>query len=119
VLDEHDFSHQLVFRKTDNQLISVTRNYEPERNVDQWFPPAETTVHFYPDANKPQYSVRLRHLSGGRILMAMGTSKAGDTTGQIVLIRESELRYFHPWLFEQLDRSRRHAVSQPARQAQR
>jgi hypothetical protein len=39
--------------------------------------------------------------------MAMGTSAPGQKTGQIVLIRESELRFFHPWLFEQLTERKR------------
>jgi len=30
--------------------------------------------------------------------MAMGVSEAGQLTGQVVLMRESELRYFYEWL---------------------
>jgi hypothetical protein len=30
--------------------------------------------------------------------MAMGVSKAGQVTGQLVLIRESELKNFYPWV---------------------
>jgi hypothetical protein len=101
-IDHHEFSHQLVFLKSDRALISVTRNYEPERTFDELFPEAETTVHHYPNLKNPQYSLRLRLLSGGRVLMAMGAPKAGQPTGQLVLIRKSELRYFYPWLFEQL-----------------
>jgi hypothetical protein len=40
----------------------------------------------------------VRRLSGGRVLIAMGSTKAGQLTGQVVLIRESELALFHPWL---------------------
>ncbi len=103
VVDHEEYSHQLVFRTSTHALISVTRNYDPERTVDELFPDGETTAHYYPNAEKPQYSLRLRRLSNGRVLMAMGTSKAGQVTGQIVLIREPELRYFYPWLFEQLN----------------
>ena len=99
-IDGHDFSHILVFRKSSKTLVSVARNYEPERAVDALLPAAETTVHHYPDAAGPQYSIRVRRLAGGRVLMAMGTSKPGQHTGQLVLIRESELRFFYPWLLE-------------------
>jgi hypothetical protein len=103
--DQHEFSHQLVFRKN-GQLVSVTRNYETERTVDEWFPAGETTAHFYPNAEKPEFSVRVRRLPGGRLLMAMGISKPGQTTGQIMLMRDSELRYFYPWLAKQVERRR-------------
>jgi len=101
-IDHDDFSHSVVFRKTDRSLVSVSRSYDPERNVDTLFPEAETTVHHYPDARNPQFSLRLRHLSGGRVLMAMGSPKRGQPTGQLLLMRESELKVFYPWLYEQL-----------------
>ena len=101
-VDHDDFSHAVVFRKSDHSLVSVTRSYEPERNVDALFPEAKTTVHHYPDARNPQFSLRLRRLSGGRALMAMGSPRRGQTTGQLVLMRESELRYFYPWLYDRL-----------------
>jgi len=103
--DHDEFSHQLVFRRSTGALISVTRSYDPERNVDSIFPPAETSVHHYPNASRPEFSVRLRRLSGGRVLMAMGASQPGQVTGQIVLMRESELRYFYPWIAQQLAES--------------
>jgi hypothetical protein len=106
-VDHHEFSHELVFRKPGSTLISVTRNYEPEENVDRLFPPAQTRTYHYADEGRPQYSVRVRRLSAGTLLMAMGTSAPGQKTGQIVLIRESELRFFHPWLFEQLTERKR------------
>jgi hypothetical protein len=102
VEDTHEYSHQLVFRKSDGALISVTRNYEHERIVDEWFPQAGTAVYHYPDASHPQYSARVRRLSGGRVLMAMGVSRAGQAASQVTLFRESELKFFHPWLFQQL-----------------
>lgn len=100
--DEGNYSHQLVFRRSTGQLISVTRNYDRERLVDLWFPQEETSVHYFPDEKNPQFGLRLRHLSEGRVLMAMGAPMAGQKTGQIVLMRESEIRFFYPWLADQL-----------------
>jgi hypothetical protein len=100
--DEGEFSHLAVFRRSSGDLISVTRNYETERLVDGLFPEAGTRVMSYPDATHPQYTLRLRRLSGGRVLMAMGVAAAGQPTGQIVLMRESALRIFYPWVSEQL-----------------
>src|SRR5262249_25282 len=33
-VEHDDFSHALIFRKSDGKLVSVTRSYNPERNVD-------------------------------------------------------------------------------------
>jgi hypothetical protein len=100
--EEEGYSHQFVFRKSTGTLISMARNYQPERNVDDLFPSAETTTHFYPNAEKPTFSVRVRRLSGARLLIAMGVSKPGQNTGQVFLIRETEVRFFLPWLAPQL-----------------
>jgi hypothetical protein len=96
--DSHEFSHQLVFRKSDRKLMSVTRNYEPERNVDILFPTGETTVHHYPDSEHPQFSLRLRRLPGGLVLVATGTSAPKQSTTQILLIRQSYLSTIYPWV---------------------
>jgi hypothetical protein len=96
--DGHDFSHELVFRQSTGELISFTRNFDPERTVDDVFPAAETEVYYYPDAAHPEYSVRLRRLSGGRLLLAPGSGQPGALAGQLMLIRESELRNFVSWL---------------------
>lgn len=101
-VDHDEFSHVLIFRKSTGELISVARNYQPERTVDEYFPAAETKVYFYPDSTQAQYGIRLRRLSAGRLLLAMGISKPNQPTGQLVLIRESELRQFYPWVFEQI-----------------
>jgi hypothetical protein len=61
-------------------------------------------VHYYSDKENPQYSLRLRRLPEGRVLMAMGTSEAGQITGQIVSIQETVIRFFYPWLYVQLRR---------------
>lgn len=104
-VDSHDHSHVFVFRRSTRVLVSVTRSYEPERAVDKFFPAAgAVTVHHYPNPEKPEYSVRLRRLSGGRLLMAMGTSRAGQPTGQLVLMHRSAIRAFYPWLDDQLVR---------------
>ncbi|MEO8099134.1 MAG: hypothetical protein ABI811_15630 [Acidobacteriota bacterium] len=95
VADLHDFSHQFVFRRATGELISVTHTYEPERILDALFPEAETHVFQFPEAD---YGVRLRRLGGGRLLLAMGSAKVGQPVGQILLIRESELHFFHSWL---------------------
>jgi hypothetical protein len=96
-IDHDDFSHFLVFRKSDKRLISITRNYETEQNVDDLFPEKETTSHRHDG-----FSVRVRRLTGDRVLMALGASKPGQRVGQVMLIRQAELRHFYPWLFEQL-----------------
>lgn len=106
-VEEEGFSHQLVFRKSTGELISIARNYATERKVDEWFPSAETAAYFYPAGDKPKYSVRVRKLPGDRLLLAMGTSKPGQATGQIFLIRASELQAFYPWLAVQLNVSKR------------
>jgi hypothetical protein len=101
-VEHDDFSHALVFRKSDGQLVSVSRTYNPERGVDAFFPPSETTVHWFREAGQPDFPMRVRRLRGGRILIAVGTSKPGQTTGQLVLIRETELAHFYAWLAEDL-----------------
>ncbi|HBY62881.1 MAG TPA: hypothetical protein DEH78_23920 [Solibacterales bacterium] len=97
-VDHHEYSHQLVFRKSDGKLASVTRNYEPGRNVDPLFPARVSSVHHFPNAEKPQLSLRLRRLPGGRVLMAMGSPKPGSLTTQLVLMREDDLPALYPWI---------------------
>lgn len=104
VEDHHEFSHQLVFR-TDGKLVSITRNYETERIVDEWFPLDATEVYSYLDAEKRAFYISVRRLSRGRLLLGIGISAPGQKTGQIVLIKESELRYFYAWLSERLERN--------------
>ena len=105
-VDHDSFSHQIVFRKSTGRLISATRQYDPEQLVDEFFPVAKTSVEYYPDSKKPQYSMRLRRMPDGGVLMAMGTSKPGQKTQQLVLMSEAELRIFYPWLFERLSASK-------------
>lgn len=100
--DHDDFSHQFVFSKSQGVLVGVTRNFDPERVVDEFFPPAETSICYYPDRKSPQYSVRIRRLSGGRILMSPGAANSGQPAGQVVLMRESALAATYPWAADQL-----------------
>jgi hypothetical protein len=102
MLDRHEFSHVICIRRSDNKIVSIARNYEFEENVDGLFPPKMTEVHQWMKDGKPQFGVRLRRLSNGRLLLAMGSEKPGKKTSQILLIRESELPIFMPWLQESL-----------------
>ena len=104
--DHHEFSHQLLFRISTGELISFTRNYEPAVNVDGLFPEAESRVEHYPDAEHSVMVVRVRQLSGGRVLLALGSSKAGEPASQLTVIRGSDLRHFHPWLADRLHPSK-------------
>lgn len=101
-VDHDDFSHQIVFRKSNQSLVSITRNYDPEKTVDILFPATIATVHHFPNAEKPQFSIRVRPLADGSYLMAMGISKPGQVTGQVVMMRASEVQHFYPWLSAQL-----------------
>jgi hypothetical protein len=104
-VDGHDFSHQLVFRKSTGKLVSITRSYEPDVEVDSFFPEAETRVYTFRGGPEP-FPVRLRRLPGDLLLIAMGTAKRGDKTGQLMLIHQAELRHFHSWLYDQLTHSK-------------
>ncbi len=98
VEDNHEFSHVFLFRAGTGELLSVTRNWEHERSIEDLLPLPQSTVYYFPDAKNPVYGVRVRRLSNHRVLMAMGSVRPGEPTGQVVLIRESELQHFHPWL---------------------
>ena len=99
--DSHDFSHVLCFRGSASQLISVTRNFDEPQNVDALLPAAQTFAYQWPAAGSAQFLVRVRQLSGDRLLIAMGTARPGDRTTQLMLIRRSALPFFLPWLDEQ------------------
>ncbi|HEU0121890.1 MAG TPA: hypothetical protein VFQ91_15275 [Bryobacteraceae bacterium] len=98
VLDSHDHSHVLLFRKSDGALLSVTRNYHLPVRVDALFPEGRSTVHYWPDAEKPQLSVLVREYDGDRVLLAMGAARRTDPTTQVMVIRRSALPVFFPWL---------------------
>lgn len=95
VEDHHEFSHQLVFRHSTGELISVTRSYEAEQSVDALFPESESSAHFLQDSD---WGIRARRLDGGRVLLAIGAPRKGQTSTQLLLIRESELPHFYGWV---------------------
>lgn len=98
--DHDDSSHILIFRKSTGALVSVTRNFSPERTVDEFFPPAQWQT-YSSEFNGVRYSVRVRILPEGKLLLAMGTAKAGQPTGQLILVSDTELPNLFPWIAEQ------------------
>jgi hypothetical protein len=96
--DGHDFSHYFVFRKSTGKLVSVTRCYDPEQPVDAIFPSSDTKVVLSSNSAELPYGARVRRLSGGRFLIAMGSLKEGQPTGQLTLIAGNELNHFFPWI---------------------
>ncbi len=96
--DEHDFGYILCFRRSDDKLVSVTRNFEPEVLVDHLFPEGSFSVRYWPSDQNPQFGVRIRALSRGRLLLAMGCDKEGMPCGQLVLVHSSVVPVFFPWL---------------------
>lgn len=102
VADNHDFSHTFCFRKSDGKLVSVTRSFGEERNVDALFPASTRRIYHWPTAEKPQYSVLVRQVPGNRVLIAMGVSRPGQPAGQLLLIRRDAMQFFLPWLVPQL-----------------
>ena len=97
-VDGHDYSHNLVFRRSTGKLVSVTRAYDPDRILDHLFPNSATTFHQGPEEASPAFGIRLRRLPGNRVLMAMGVSRAGQPSSQLVLTTRDELRLLYPWL---------------------
>lgn len=95
--DTHDFSHTFLFSDPARTLVSVTRNFDPEVNIDHLFPAAETETRTTGGEGKPAFHARMRKLSGDRVLIALGSS-AGEPCGQLVIIRRSALRFFFAWL---------------------
>lgn len=91
-----------VCLRSGRTVLSVTRNFDKPQDVDDLFPPAQTTAYHWPAQGAPQYSLRLRRISGEVLLLAMGTAKPGERTTQLMLIRQSVLKTFMPWLAEQL-----------------
>lgn len=103
VYDQHEHSHQLLFRKSDGKLLSVTRNFHFPVNVDALFPEGSATRTYKFNA---EWSVRVREtLSGQRLIIAMGVDKPGDTTTQIAVMRREVVPLFLPWLARQLTSS--------------
>ena len=95
--EEREFSHHLVFRKSDGKLISLARDYPEPIAVDSLFPPAESFTFSGPG----NWNVRVHPLGPHRYLLATGVSRSGQTT-QIVLLDDTALSAFYPWLFDKL-----------------
>jgi hypothetical protein len=91
----------LCLRASDQRLMSVTRNFVEPQDVEDLFPAGETIVHHWPSAKAPEFSVRVRRLANGALLIAMGTSRAGERTTQLILARRDALQVLMPWLAEQ------------------
>ena len=102
VADNHDHSHVLLFRKTDQKLVSVTRDYDEPENVDRMFPAGESRTYYWQAGTQPRWPVRVRKLDGNRVLIAMGVAGPGQRTNQVLLIRRSAVADYLPWLQEQL-----------------
>lgn len=102
VMDNHDYSHILLFRSEDKKLVSVTRDYGEPENVDRMFPVGESRTYYWQNGTQPQWPVRVRMLSGNRVLIAMGVAEPGQRTNQVLLIRRSAMAGYLPWLQEQL-----------------
>jgi len=96
--NEHDFGYIFCFRRLDDVLVSVTRNFEPEVLVDHLFPEGSFSVRHWPSDQNAQFGVRVRALSRDRLLLAMGCDKDGMPCGQLVLVRSSVVPVFFPWL---------------------
>lgn len=102
VQDLHEFSHLLLFRKSDGKLAGVTRNFHVAVNVDALFPEGKTRTYYWPSERDPQWSVRVRVLGEDRLAVATGVKGPGEKTGQVLIVRRTELRRFLPWLEEQM-----------------
>ena len=63
---------------------------------------ADTTFHWLRRKGQPDFAVSLRRLPGGQVLIAIGRSRQGQKTAQVVLMLESELPRVYPWLEEDL-----------------
>ncbi len=96
-------SYILCVQTAGQQLLSLTRNFVSPQVVDDLFPLAGTRTFHWPSKTAPQFSLRLRSISPETLLLAMGTSKPGERTTQLILIRRSALKTFMPWLHQQLD----------------
>jgi hypothetical protein len=106
VSDEHEFSHQFVFRVSTGELISATRLYENDRDVEELFAAGNDAVYWLTNSDGSKYGVRVTHLPGNRLLLAPGSSAKGKPASQLFLVRASELGRFFPWLADELARSR-------------
>lgn len=80
-----DFSHVAVFRKSEGKLMSITREYEPESNVDELFPPAQTTACFFPQCPKSQVCSARPAIVRRAIADGVGDVEAGADDGATIV----------------------------------
>jgi hypothetical protein len=102
VLDQHEFSHVLIFEKAQGKLVSVTRNFHTAVSVDALLPEKSSRTYYWPSETDRQWAVRVRQLGEDRLVIGMGVRRAGDATTQVLVIRRSVLRMYLPWLAERL-----------------
>ena len=100
--DHDDSSHLIVFRKSTGAFVSITRNYEPQRNVAAFFPEKESSIHIYQTPDGVPFSILVRKLDSTGLLLAPGLSHREQLSGQLMLIHKSELQHFYPWLAKQI-----------------
>jgi hypothetical protein len=101
-IDHDEYSHALIFRRSTNSLVSISRTFEAPIQVEKLFPEAATTYHRYPETGNAEMTVRLRRLPQDRLLLAFGSAKPGDPAIQLVLIHRSVVPVFYPWLANQI-----------------
>ncbi|MEO8597770.1 MAG: hypothetical protein ABI759_30900 [Candidatus Solibacter sp.] len=114
-LDHDDFSHALVFRRSDGKLVSLSRTYTEPRLADAWFPHDQTVVHTLHASGQLDFQMRVRRLPAGTLLLAPGSGEWGKPVQQLVLIHESVLARFYPELAEQMQRPDRVTQSESLR----
>lgn len=98
VADEHEYSHQLVFRRSTGRLVSATRTFEGDRDVEWLFADGRDSVYWLTNSDGSKYGVRISRQPNDCILLVPGSSAKGKPASQIVLMRSAELSVFYPWM---------------------
>ena len=96
--DPHDPSHMLVFRRGTGRLVSITRIYETDQSVAEFFPPAQSEMFTHEGNPSQPYPVLLRRLPQECFLLAMGATRQRLITSQLILVDREGLSVFHSWL---------------------
>lgn len=96
--DDEEFSHHLVFRRSTGKLISASRNFETDRDVEWLFAGGRDSVYWFTGNEGARYGFRVLQLADDRLIVVPGSSAPGKPASRIMLIRRSELKYFFPWL---------------------
>jgi hypothetical protein len=98
VTDEHEYSHQLVFRRSTGRLVSATRTFEQDRDIDWLFTDGRDSIYWLTNPDGSKYGVRVSRQPDDCILLVPGSTGNGKPSSQIVLLRAAELPLFYPWL---------------------